>query len=273
MPKITEYSALTSINDNHRLVVDDGSAAYSVTPQKLLGLVIPGSMHRTIYRGKNLGSSFTSAQKTAINSGTFDDLFIGDYWTINNVQYRIADMNYYKNMGDTSFSKNHLLMVPNSNMYNHVMNDTNITTGGYKGSKMYTSGLDSARSTIKSAFGSSYVATFRDYVTNATTSGYPSGGEWVDADVTLMNEIAVYGTSVHAPRGNGSFIPANYTTLKTQFALFKLNPEMMNNRANYWLRDVVSASNFAYVNLNGNAHYNNASDSLGVRPFFLLVGA
>ena len=40
-------------------------------------------------------------------------------------------------------------------------------------------------------------------------------------------------------------------------------------RANWWLRDVVSASNFANVNNNGNANYNNASNAnIGVRPDF-----
>ncbi|MCC8063668.1 MAG: DUF6273 domain-containing protein [Clostridiales bacterium] len=39
-------------------------------------------------------------------------------------------------------------------------------------------------------------------------------------------------------------------------------------RATWWLRDVVSASNFAYVNNNGNANANNASNVNGVRPDF-----
>lgn len=39
-------------------------------------------------------------------------------------------------------------------------------------------------------------------------------------------------------------------------------------RANWWLRGVVSATNFANVNNNGNANNNSASNSLGVRPDF-----
>lgn len=39
--------------------------------------------------------------------------------------------------------------------------------------------------------------------------------------------------------------------------------------ASWWLRDPVSASNFANVNNNGNANYNNASNTwVGVRPDF-----
>ena len=272
MSTITSYSALTSLNNNHRLIIDDGSTTSSVAPDKLLGLIMPGIGHRNIFRGKSLGTSFTSDQKAAIADGSFNDLFVGDYWTISSKVYRIADINYFKNCGDTSFSKNHLVIVPDKNMYNHVMNDSNVTTGGYKGSKMYTEGLDSARSTIKSAFGASYVATFRDYITNAVTSGYPSGAEWSDADVALMNEIAVYGTSVHSPRGDGSFVPTNHTMWNSQLALFRLNPTMIKTRESYWLRDVVSSTFFARVDSYGLAYYNNASASGGVRPAFVLVG-
>ena len=41
--------------------------------------------HNSIYRGKNLGSSVTQEQWNAIEAGTFDDLYIGDYWVIGGV--------------------------------------------------------------------------------------------------------------------------------------------------------------------------------------------
>ena len=41
--------------------------------------------HNGIYRGNNLGSSVTEEQWNAIQSGTFEDLYIGDYWTISRV--------------------------------------------------------------------------------------------------------------------------------------------------------------------------------------------
>ena len=42
-------------------------------------------------------------------------------------------------------------------------------------------------------------------------------------------------------------------------------------RVNWWLRDVVSAANFANVNNNGNANNNGASTALGVRPDFVTM--
>lgn len=40
----------------------------------------PGYLHKQIYRGKNLGSAPTAAQYAAIRNGTYDDIFLGDYW-------------------------------------------------------------------------------------------------------------------------------------------------------------------------------------------------
>ena len=39
-------------------------------------------------------------------------------------------------------------------------------------------------------------------------------------------------------------------------------------RANWWLRDVASSTNFCNVNNNGNANANNSSYPNGVRPDF-----
>lgn len=225
--------------------------------------------HNAIYRGKNLGTSVTAAQYAAISAGTFEDLYIGDYWVINGVNWRIAAFDYYINCGDTSCTKHHVVIVPDTCLYNHVMNDTNITTGGYVGSKMYTEGLEQAKTTIKAAF-SGHVLSHRVYLTNAVTDGHPSAGAWCDSEVDLMNEQMVYGGAIFMPIANGSAVYANYRVEKSQLPLFAHEPSRICNRATWWLRDVVTASNFARVNTGGNAACGDASSSYGVRPAFCI---
>lgn len=269
--KITQYPQVTKFDANDFLIKDGTNGTkiikYSDAAIDFLNTVMPSTMHRNIYRGKNLGTSITAAQKTAISSGTFDDLFIGDYWTLNGHIYEIADINYWYNCGDIAFTTNHLVMIPRNSMYNHVMNDTNTTTGGYVGSKMYTTGLTAAKTQITTDFGT-MLKTHREQLTNAVTDGYPSAGAWFDSDVELMNEIMVYGSYIYTPAGNGTIVPTRYTIDKQHLALFALNPNAINKREYYWLRDVVSSSFFAYVYGNGNANCNNASLSYGVRPVF-----
>lgn len=226
--------------------------------------------HNSIYRGKNLGTTVTEEQWEAISSGTFTDLYIGDYWVIGGVNWRIAAFDYYLNCGDTSFTKHHAVIVPDTCLYSAQMNTTNVTTGAYKGSAMYTANLTQAKSTINSAFGSSHVLSHRIYLSNATSNGRASAGEWTDSTVDLMCEHMVYGSGIFSPVSDGSNVPNNYRVEKGQLPLFALEPSRICNRDTWWLRDVITAAYFALVDAGGNACYDSASASIGVRPAFCI---
>ena len=226
--------------------------------------------HNSFYRGKSLGGTVTAAQWAAIKAGTFDDLYIGDYWTIGGVTYRIAAFDYYLRSGNADMTTHHVTMVPDASMYSHVMNDSNVTTGGYVGSKMYTTGLSDAKTTINNAFGSAHILTHRQYLCNAVSNGRPSGGSWYDSTVELMTEQNVYGGKVFGAGNDSSAVPALYTVDKSQYPLFAFRPDLISNRNWFWLRDVVSAVHFAYVGINGDATYDGASLSVGVRPAFSI---
>ena len=226
--------------------------------------------HNSIYRGKNLGTTVTEEQWEAISSGTFTDLYIGDYWVIGGVNWRIAAFDYYLNCGDTSFTKHHAVIVPDTCLYSAQMNTTNVTTGAYKGSAMYTANLTQAKSTINSAFGSSHVLSHRIYLSNATSNGRASAGEWTDSTVDLMCEHMVYGSGIFSPVSDGSNVPNNYRVEKGQLPLFALEPSRICNRDTWWLRDVITAAIFAYVYSFGLAIYGHASNSSGVRPAFCI---
>lgn len=226
--------------------------------------------HNSIYRGKNLGTTVTEEQWEAISSGTFTDLYIGDYWVIGGVNWRIAAFDYYLNCGDTSFTKHHAVIVPDTCLYNAQMNTTNVTTGAYKGSAMYTANLAQAKSTINSAFGSSHVLSHRIYLSNATSNGRASAGEWTDSTVDLMCEHMVCGSGIFSPVSDGSSVPNNYRVEKGQLPLFALEPSRICNRATWWLRDVITAADFAFVHAGGNATCSYASNSFGVRPAFCI---
>ena len=284
--KMGDLTALQTVEDSYMLFIHDGSGLKKVTAENLkkdLADLIAANKaildkvtasgagaHNSVYRGANLGTSVTSAQWAAIQAGTFDDMYIGDYWVIGGVTYRIAAFDYYLRAGDTDMTTHHVTLVPDVPMYTHVMNDTNVTTGGYVGSKMYTSGLTQAKNTINTAFGSTHVLTHRQYLSNAVTNGRPSGGSWYDSTVELMTEQNVYGGKIFGAGNDGSSVPALYTVDKSQYPLFAFRPDLIFNRQTFWLRDVVSAALFAFVSYAGYAYYGNASSVLGVRPAFSI---
>lgn len=290
--KVTELTAFTTPTDSCLIPIHDGTGLKKITFANFRAKAVEGTeakiapllfnnagAHNAIYRGKSLGSTVTTAQYAAIKAGTFDDLYIGDYWTIGGVNYRIAAFDYYLNSGDTSCTTHHVVIVPDTCLYNAQMHNTssggyeggaaNTTAGGYVGSDMYKSNLEQAKTTIKSAF-SGHVLKHRIYLTNAVANGRASGGAWCDSEVDLMCEQMVYGSGIFSPVSDGSNVPANYRVEKSQLPLFQHEPSRICNRNNWWLRDVITASGFAGVCNNGYASIHNASYSFGVRPAFCI---
>lgn len=280
--KVTELTAFTTPTDSCLIPIHDGTGLKKITFANFRAKAVEGTeakiapllfnnagAHNAIYRGKSLGSTVTTAQYAAIKAGTFDDLYIGDYWTIGGVNYRIAAFDYYLNSGDTSCTTHHVVIVPDTCLYNAAMNSTNTTTGGYVGSAMYTANLEQAKTTIKGAF-SGHVLKHRIYLTNAVANGRASDNAWCDSEVDLMCEQMVYGSGIFSPISDGSNVPANHRVEKSQLPLFQHEPSRICNRSTWWLRDVITASNFAIVGGSGSAALNGASDSSGVRPAFCI---
>lgn len=280
--KVTDLTAITTPSSGNVLPIHDGSGLKKITYSNLKSNVVADTegkiapllfnnagAHNAIYRGKSLGSSVTTAQYNAIKAGTFEDLYIGDYWTIGGVNYRIAAFDYYLNSGDTNCTTHHAVLVPDTCLYNAQMNSSNVTTGGYVGSAMYTENLETAKTTIKNAF-SGHVLTHRIYLTNAVANGRASAAAWCDSEVDIMCEQMVYGSGIFSPVSDGSNVPTNYRVEKSQLPLFQHEPSRISNRVTWWLRDVISASSFARVGNTGVANSNSASYSLGVRPAFCI---
>ena len=219
-----------------------------------------------LWRGKYLGDKLTDAQSAAIRDGSFKDLWLGDYWTIGGVNYRIMDFDYWYQSGDTACTTHHVVVVPDTVLYNAQMNTTNVTTGGYNGSAMRTSNLNSAKTTIKNAFGASHILSHRELLTNAVSNGNSSGWAWFDADIELMSEHMVYGARAW---GGGAHVGYDVGNAKSQLSGFKARGDMEHTRSGwYWLRDVYSAAGFCAVAGYGDADSSGASGSCGVRPAF-----
>lgn len=274
---ISQLTQVNTVSASDRILLASGGSNKGITVNDafwgILDAVISVEQRRNIFRGKNLGTAFTAAQKAEIKAGTFKGFFIGDYWSIGDRIWRIVDINYWLNSGDASCTTPHLVIMPDQSLYSAKMNETNITTGGYVGSQMYTANLANAKTLVNSAFGSANILNHREYLTNAVTNGYPSAGAWYDSTVELPNEIMMYGSLVFTPAGDGSFVPNRYTIDKTQLALMKMYPRFINpGRYWYWLRDVVSSAHFAIVYFHGIPNCSAASYSDGVRPVFGLVG-
>lgn len=282
-------ASVKMVNDTKKALQDEAQRTYlPLTGGTLAGpIIMPGggsalsiednaATHNMVYRGKALGTSVTSEQWAAIKAGTFKDLYLGDYWSIGGMDYIIAAFDYWYKCGDTACNTHHAVVIPRSQLYTYKFNPTNTTEGGYVGSDLYKNGLTQAKTTFNTAFGSAHILNHREYLVNAVTNGKPTGSDWYDSTVDLMNENMVYGGRQFSPMPDGSDpwnTCRNYTVDKSQLPLFRLAPWMSFVRDKWcWLRDVVSAAGFADVGGHGHATCHDASLAYGVWPAVGLIG-
>lgn len=222
-----------------------------------------GQSHASVFRGKYLGSSFTSAQKAAIADGSFDDLFVGDYWTIGGRNWRIADIDYINS------TTHHLIIMPDTALYNTQFNTTSTSSSGYVGSNLY-SGLSTALSTINSAFGSSYIMEHSTLLTNAVSSGVPTGWSNYNVKVNIPTQSMLCGHRSQVYSGNDS---RNDGCNFSQLNLFRVAKKYLSTVSGWtWTSDCVATAGAAVYN-GTNFNTLGVTGSYGVRPYFCLKGA
>ena len=253
---------ITSVRSNWYAAFPDGAEA-----------------HNAMWGGRDITAAFDAGTVSEhIADGTFKDIFPGDYImksvTISgktyDVTWIVADCDYWINKGDqdNGMETHHVVIVPQQPIFSANMNNNNVTTGGYNGSRMYRETIPACATGIVSAFGSDHILTFRDSITKAVnTSGASSEYGWYDAQCNLMSEAMVYD----GPRFASSAFDNAMAT--RQMSAFRLSEKAINyNRQRWWLRDVVSSALFAHVAGSGRAEPANALAAyIGVRPFALLV--
>lgn len=275
-------------------VFDANESAVTTLEQLAPYLYHNAGTHNSHYRGKVL--TWDDALSACVRSGTFGgtyggkyvDMYVGDCFNFSNVAYtyldendeeqestysgimRILDLDYFLRCGDSELTAHHVVVAPDTPMFYIGMNDTNITEGGYVGSKMRTKHLRRAEAIFKACFGADHILTHRMLLTTAVANGRPSGYAWCDSVCDLMNEEMVYGSPIFEPANDGTTIPGKYTESNSQLNAFRHAKYLISNRQYYWLSNVVSAACFAHVTNHGGCHCNGASDARGVRPAALI---
>ena len=269
--KITDYTAKTSLNSADVFLTDGANGTMKITALDLQYALFNSNqaMHRTIYRAKNQGSAFTAAQKAAIADGSFNDLWVGDYWAINGVNWRIVDMNYYISASSSSgVNVNHLVIMPDLPIDNNYMNSSSTSDTGYVGSDMFKTKLNTSLATIQAAFGSTNNQKNTIRLSTAANAGNVTSTAWTDVYCWIPNEINMYGSYVASNAMEHMNCNDN-----TQFSLFKLRRNWIYASSSVtWLRDICGATTFS-ANSNWGDNYrlsaNNAT--IGIRPAFCIA--
>lgn len=245
--------------------------------------------HNGLFRGKDLTDVYTIEEiYEMVHDGSFKDLYLGDYFNVTitttfpdetevteTAALMIAGFDYYYNVGDTALTKHHIVLIPRTRFKTTArMNETNTTEGGYLNCNMHQKVLPCYAESLRPAL-NGHLLTYRDYLSNKVTTtaasmagagftGSASGGEWTDVTLALPNEVQIYGTTVFSSSAY------DVMTDNRQLPVFKFIGPQRYSRDTFWLRAVVSNTQFAYCAHSSSAYFGSAEYKTNVRPLILF---
>lgn len=284
--KITEYPTAQFFDENDVLIKDGTNGTKQIKASDLVYALFDSipEMHGQIFRGKSLGSTFTSNQQQAISDGSFHDLWLGDYWTYSGVNYRIVDLDYFPYAGGSK-NRHHVVIMPDSTIGDALTADSsNKDNFIYSTSNFVTSPIvNSALSTAKTFFGEDSVLKFYDTYSSSTYKR--DSAAIYDADrYNLEYQIAVpevfhfigpYSGAINGTMG-----------IVQPFKLFTIRRDLIrsSDEKSYWTRTpygmmVGSGVRLRFVNCASNAialsqatltKSNISSYTIHLRPLFVV---
>ena len=236
------------------------------------------------FRGANLGSSLTEAQLRSINNGSFKNLYLGDYWIINGIRWRIIDFNYFHGY------QNHVVVAPDRGLTMAAFQPgTRHRMQHYFGStirKVYSADKnisDPIKNFINREVGGykGEILQYYDYLVNGinTATGEPNQQRLVKVGVELMTVSQYLGlTSPLTHSSHGSHLTLYYEKWPRQFKMFNLYADTFdfNHTAGFALRNEGPAANhLQYV---GGAQslglmYLGNRSSTGYRPYIAITSS
>lgn len=287
LPFFSELSSATTLSQQDLMIIGSDDQNKKIPVSDLLFEMIDSlsgitsitgllPLKRSFWRGKNLGTQVTNEQYQHIEDGTFRGMFLGDYWIIDGIVWRIVDFDYWLNFGDSACLIHHLVIMPDGSLGTGKMNDTQTTVGAYLGSKMYTTNLNGAKIRIYDTFNvSNYddrILVHKELFQNAVSNdGVPYGGAWTATDIDIPSETMIFGSYIYAPANYGSGIGYRGTASMGQLAGIRVNRQFINSsRQRYWLRDVANSSKFCSCDGTGSPDMSDANVDNYLRPVFGL---
>ena len=232
--------------------------------------------HNSIFRGKNLGTSITAAQWTAIRNGTFDDMFVGDYWTLGGQDYFIAHFDYYFNIptlktvgfedsnGDVlptssvhtqpaswGFSPHHIVIMPRTRLALSFMNTEDTKDQLYGTCHYRLNKRKEFITTMSNYVGAEHLMYWidifpRSISTNSYGVVYPSGDAEYVCQAELPNFIQLTGyrpTSYSRLINNEGRVPGQFAAMR--HSNYHIRPSEPTGGAsyatsdNFFTRDII----------------------------------
>ncbi len=277
MAKFDAYPKADSILPDDLLITDGTRGTKTVKAGEAVYKLLESipQMHKTIWRGKNLGSRYTTEQQTAVANGTLTDIWLGDYWEKDGIKWTIVDFEaanqtmqdlpstYLTIMPDRSLGQSEML----TGDVNVPMQNTHIYT--------YLDGWQLGK--FEAVFGASHIlehiVSFEGAWENGSWEsmriGGPTGYVRLKKKIVLPTEIDWFGTRLVTTLANEQW--STQTTSTKQFAAFRYGwTPQLPSTVGIWLHSRASKSYYACVRNNEGLIMSRYDVQHGVCPYVFV---
>ena len=244
-----------------------------------------GIAHNGIFRGKNLGTIHNLNEYLSfrhdhgIDDHYYKDLYIGDYFTINdgtyNAEWQVAHFDYYTHKGDRSSGNSRgVLLISKYPISSVVMKDPSSTEGGYIASAAHTTVCPAVATALSTVLGS-YLLSNRLLLTNTFDEnilsncgggqmGATIGWAWYDVQCAFPGEIQIFGSTIFS----SSYRDTGEANLK--LALFDFIGPWEYGQGAFWLRDIAHSKYYSFASSRGYVTDLQSSQNQSMRPLIYI---
>ena len=239
------------------------------------------NLKKVITRGNNLGKTITAAQKMAIRNGTFDGMWLGDYWQFNDntCKWIIVDFDRYLDHPNGTNQHRITIMSDRNLGIDNIGEAANWWKNGWNGTKMrrdYAEGMVRFASALQT-FDISDFKTFPVFEphgfedTSDSWSRTEKDWRWEYPKVTIPSEFEMFGSNFIHDRINGG--ENNVAPIPRQLSYFRLGNPLSFPGESFWLRDQVTTTRFAlYYGDQRHVSWADGTSKYGVRPLMSIGG-
>lgn len=231
-------------------------------------------IHNSIWRGDHLGTVLSTDQQSAIRAGTFRGIYVGDYWTIGGVKWRVAGFDYWRNIGPSAWDRPHMVLIPDTSLVNAPWG-TGSTSDGYMNSLLFKKApaISSTIDRLKAMFGNNLNCPWHR-VSKTADDGIVTSWDWEGTSLAaLLTERMLFGQTVQSYAQ--AYTQRRYdfsTAAQGQLPMFHLNPQYITSaKTAIWLQDIANSTSAFFLDSTGIVNAAPVTYSYGVRPYVVIT--
>jgi hypothetical protein len=256
----SSYSIPSNLTDGEiNFATNTGELSIDTTTERFTYIPANKSAgyHNSIYRGAYLGDTFDPSILGDIDNGEFGNIYVGDYWVIDNITYRVVGFDYYSFYETVSIP--HHILVMSDDVLRTSQNQVdeqalNPGVGGYVDSDLVTYLAEDISPIIDNRFPQYVIGLEKIYTDTFSTSATNL------IDIPALSELGLQEYSDETK-------PINYSI---PFPIFQHCPRYITvDSVEYWTRSSTGSNLYGGISSIGVSKLPTDS-AKGVRIVFAL---